>query len=418
MLLIETILNKCYKFKSFIYRNSRLEEDKTGWKIVVDIFPRKNSRGKCSKCLRKGSVYDHLETRRFLFIPLWGFEVEFSYAPRRINCKRCGVKVEWLPWTKGNSHLTNAFKIFLSRWAKRLSWKETGKIFGVSWDTVRQSVQYVVSYGLQNRILEGIKSIGIDEIQYRLGHKYLTLVYQIDECSKRLLWIGEDRKAKTLLGFFKMFGKARTLEIQAICSDMWKPYLKVIRKKATNAVHILDRFHIMTYFNKAIDKTRREETRKLREDGYEEILKNSRWSLLKRKKNLKENQLAKLKDIMQYNLKTVKCYLLRESFQKFWEYKSSGWAKRFLKRWTFIAMRSRIEPIKDVAKMLRRHQPLILNWFLMKNRLSNGIVEGFNTKAKLTVRKSYGFKSFKIAELALYHVLGDLPEPELTHKFT
>lgn len=418
MLLIETVLNKCYKFKSFIYRNSRLEEGKTIWKVVVDIYPRKNIRGKCSKCLCKGSVYDHLETRRFLFVPLWGFEVEFSYAPRRINCKRCGVKVEWMPWTDGNSHLTNAFKIFLSRWAKRLSWKETGKTFGVSWDTVRQSVEYVVSYGLQNRILEGVKSLGIDEIQYRLGHKYLTLVYQIDEFSKRLLWIGEDRKAKTLLRFFRMLGKTRALEIKAVCSDMWKPYLKVIRKKATNAVHILDRFHIMAYFNKAIDKTRREEARKLKEDGYEEILKNSRWSLLKKKKNLKEKQLAKLKDIMRYNLKTVKCYLLRESFQKFWQYKSFGCAKRFLKRWIFVAMRSKIEPIKNVAKMLRRHEPLIMNWFLMKNRLSNGIVEGFNNKAKLTMRKSYGFKSFKIAELALYHVLGDLPEPELTHKFT
>lgn len=418
MLLIETILNKCYKFKSFIYRNSRLEEGKTSWKIVVDIFPRKNSRGKCSKCLCKGSVYDHLETRRFLFVPLWGFDVELSYTPRRINCKPCGVKVEWMPWAEGNSHLTNAFKIFLAKWAKRLSWKEAGKIFGVSWDTVRESVQYVVSYGLKNRILEGIKSIGVDEIQYRLGHKYLTLVFQIDESCKRLLWIGEDRKAKTLLRFFRMLGKTRTLEIQAVCSDMWKPYLKVIRKKATNAIHILDRFHIMKYFNKAIDKTRREETRKLREDGYEEILKNSRWSLLKRKKNLKENQLAKLKDIIQYNLKTVKCYLLRESFQKFWEYKSSVWAKRFLKRWTFVAMRSKIEPIKDAAKMLRRHEPLILNWFKMKNRLSNGIVEGFNNKAKLTMRKSYGFRTFKIAELALYHVLADLPEPELAHKFT
>jgi len=174
----------------------------------------------------------------------------------------------------------------------------------------------------------------------------------------------------------------------------------------------------MKYFNDAIEKTRREETRELKKDGYEEILKNSRWALLKKKKNLKESQLAKLKDLLQYNLKTMKCYLLRESFQKFWEYKSPFWAKTFLNRWTFVAIRSKVEPIKDVAKMLRRHEELILNWFRMKNRLSNGIVEGFNNKAKLTVRNSYGFKSFKIIELALYHTLGDLPEPELTHKFT
>lgn len=418
MLLIETILNKCYKFKSFVYRNSRLEEEKSGLKVVVDVFPRKNGRGQCSQCLKKGSVYDHLEERRFLFIPLWGFKVEFCYRPRRIDCPSCGVKVEWLPWADGKGHLTNAFRIFLARWAKRLSWKETGNVFGVSWDTVRHAIEYVVSYGLAHRCLDNVQSIGVDEIQYKSGHTYLTLVYQIDVFCRRLLWIGEDRKAKTLLRFFRMLGKARTLNVKAVCSDMWKPYMKVIRKKAVNAIHVLDRFHIMKYFNDAIEKTRREETRELKKDGYEEILKNSRWTLLKKKKNLKESQLAKLKDLLQYNLKTMKCYLLRESFQKFWEYKSPFWARTFLNRWTFVAMRSKVEPIKDVAKMLRRHEELILNWFRMKNRLSNGIVEGFNNKAKLTVRNSYGFKSFKIIELALYHTLGDLPEPELTHKFT
>jgi len=299
-----------------------------------------------------------------------------------------------------------------------LSWKETGKIFGVSWDTVRVSIEYVVSYGLKNRIMDGIKSIGIDEVQYRLGHTYLTLVYQIDNHCKRLLWIGEDRRAKTLLRFFRMLGKPLTLKIQAVCSDMWKPYLKVIRKKAINATHILDRFHIMKNFNAAIDKTRRQEARKMREEGYEEILKNSRWVLLKNKKNLKESQMSKLKDMLQYNLKAIKCYLLKESFQKFWEYNSPYWAEKFLKRWTYIAMRSKIDPMKKVAKMLRRHQPLILNWFRMHKQISNGVVEGFNNKVKLTVRKSYGFKSFRIAELALYHVLGNLPEPELNHKFT
>ena len=418
MLLIETILNKCYKFKSFVYTGSRLEENGSTYKVVVDVVSRKNSRGQCSQCMTRGSTYDHLSVRRFMFIPLWGFQVEFSYAPRRISCMKCGVKVELIPWVEGHSRITNAFKIYLSQWAKRLSWKETGQIFGVSWDSVRESIEYVVTYGLKNRIMEGIKSIGVDEVQYRSGHKYLTLVYQIDEQSKRLLWIGEDRTAKTLLRFFRMLGKARTLEIEAVCSDMWRAYIKVIRKKATNAIHVLDRFHIMKKFNESIDKSRREETRQLAEDGYEEILKNSRWALLKKKENLKESQLAKLKDLLRYNLKTVKCYLLKESFQKFWDYKSPSWAEQFLNQWTFIAMRSKIEPIKNVAKMLRRHQPLILNWFKTQKRLSNGIVEGFNTKVKLTARKSYGFRTFKVAELALYHVLGTLPVPELAHKFT
>jgi len=172
MLLIETILNKCYKFKSFVYTKSRMEQTFSGkHKIVIDVAARKNSRGECSQCQRKGATYDHLPTRRFSFIPLWGYPVELSYSPRRIDCETCGVRVERLPWAEGNSQLTNAFKIYLSQWARRLSWQETGEIFGVSWNTVREAIDYVVSYGLKNRILEGIKSIGIDEVQYRLGHK-------------------------------------------------------------------------------------------------------------------------------------------------------------------------------------------------------------------------------------------------------
>lgn len=417
MLSIETILNKCYKHKGFIYRNAHFEKQRKKLIIVIIILSQKRSKGVCSKCKSKGPTYDHLDTRKFQFIPLWGYKTELWYRPRRINCKKCGIKVEDVPWSNGKSRLTNSYKIFLARWAKRLSWKEVGEIFGVSWDSVKESVDHVVSYGLKNRLLERVKSLGIDEIQYRVGHKYLTLVFQIDEGFKRLLWVGEDRKAKTLLRFFKDFGEERTSKLEAICSDMWKAYISVIKKKAPKAVHVLDRFHIMKYFNEAIDKVRSEESKKLKQEGYEEVLKNSRWVLLKKKKNLKENQLSKLKDILRYNLKTVKCYLLRESFQKFWEYKSEYWAKKFLKRWTFIAMRSKIEPIKKVAKMLRRHEGLILNWFATKKRLSNGVVEGFNCKAKLTIRKSYGFKSFKVAQLALYHVLGDLPEPESTHTF-
>ncbi len=417
MLIIERILNECYRFKSFVYRNSRIERVKDKFRIVVNIIPRKNSQGKCSKCFRKGPTYDHQDERRFSFVPLWGIPVVFCYKPRRIDCS-CGVKIEFMPWTKGNSHLTNAYKIFLSSWAKRLSWKETGQIFSVSWDTVMSSVEYVVSYGLSNRCLSRIETLGIDEIQYRTGKKYLTLVYQIDEYCKRLIWIGEEHKAKTLFKFFKMFGEERTSQLTAICSDMWKAYRKVIVKKAPNAIHVLDRFHIMKHFNEAIDESRRQEMKKLKEKGYDLILKGSRWILLKKAKNLTENQISKLSVILKHNLQTVRCYLLRESFQRFWEYKSIYWARLFLKRWTTIAMRSKIEPIKKVAKMLRRHEDVILNWFKMKNRVSNGIVEGFNNKAKLTIRKSYGFKSFKVAELALYHVLGNLPEPELTHRFT
>lgn len=412
-MLIKTLLNKCYPVKNFVYGKVRL----CGEAILIEVQHRKGTKGLCCKCKKAAPTYDHLKERLFRFIPLWGIIVQLVYKPRRVECAEHGVKVEHLPWASGKSPICEPFKIFLSHWAKHLSWQEVARQYQVSWKNVFESVQYVVEYGLKHRVLDNVKAIGIDEIQYLVGHKYLTLVYQIDSSCRRLLFVGRTRSAKTLLRFFHRFGKERTQQLQAICSDLWKPYLKVVKHKASHAIHILDRFHVMKYLNDAVDETRRAETAKLKQDGYEPILEKSRWCLLKNKKNQKTSQLAKLRELVQYNLKTVRCYLLKEAFQHFWTYKTRWGAQRFLKVWTTRAMRSQLPEMKKVAKRLRRHQELLLNYFSVKERLSNSIVEGFNLKAKLTMRKSFGFRTFKSIEVALYHTLGNLPDPPITHRF-
>ncbi|NIS80663.1 MAG: ISL3 family transposase, partial [Anaerolineales bacterium] len=243
------------------------------------------------------------------------------------------------------------------------------------------------------------------------------LVYQIDKGTKRLLWIGKDRTSKAFLRFFRMLGKERSGKLKFICSDMWKPYLKVIAKEAGQAIHVLDRFHIMQKMNKAIDEVRAGEARQMKEDGYEPLLKHSRWCLLKRPENLTDNQTVKLAELLKYNLRSVRAHLLREDFQQFWEYVSPAWAEKFLDAWCTRTMRSQLEPMKKVARTLRNHRDLILNWFRAKGTLSSGAVEGFNNKVKLTTRKSYGFRTYEAIEIALYHNLGALPEPEFTHRF-
>jgi transposase len=149
--------------------------------------------------------------------------------------------VERVPWCDGKNRLTTTYRWFLAYWAKRLSWKEVSRTFRTSWQNVFRSVQHAVSWGLAHRSLEGIESIGVDEIQWQRGHKYLTLVYQIDADCRRLLWSGKDRTTKTLLRFFRMLGKERSARLGFVCSDMWKPYLKVIAKKAPRSIHVLDR---------------------------------------------------------------------------------------------------------------------------------------------------------------------------------
>ena len=412
-MLIKTILNNCHPVKGFVYGKTYFKNNS----LFIEITNRRNSQAACSKCKVKAATYDHRPQRQFRFVPLWGYSVYLLYQPRRVSCPLHGVTIEALPWASGKSPICNAFKLFLSHWARFLSWKEVAIEFQVSWLNVFEAVQSIVEYGLKHRSLDSIAAIGIDEIQWHKGHKYLTLVYQINNGMRRLLFVGKDRKAKTLLRFFYRLGKERCAHIQVVCSDLWKPYLKVVKKKLSDAVHILDRFHIMKYLNDAVDKTRRAETTQLHHDGYEPILNKSRWCVLKSKKRHTSGQKIKLRELLQYKLKTMRCFLQKEAFQHFWTYKTKWGAERFLHAWITQAMRSKLPELKKVAKRLRKHQRLLLNYFSFKERFSNGIVEGFNLKAKLTMRKSYGFKTFKSIEIALYHTLGNLPEPVVAHRF-
>lgn len=413
---VKTILNRIQRHRSFVYGPARLVQG-ARLALEVEVHPRANSKARCSGCGNRAPGYDTLPARRFEFVPLWGIAVFLLYAMRRVSCPSCGVKVETVPWASGKHQLTDSYAWFLARWARRLSWKEVAQVFHTSWEKVFRSVEMAVHWGRAHQDLTGVTAIGIDEVAWQRGHRYLTLVYQIDEGCRRLLWIGQERRVKTLLRFFRWFGQERSAELRFICSDMWQPYLKVIAKKAGDAIHVLDRFHIMAKMSKAIDEVRAKESKELAAKGYEPVLKRTRWLLLKRPENLTEKQEPKLAELLQYNLRSVRAYLLKEDFQFFWGYVSPYWAGQFLDRWCRRTMRSRIEPMKKMARTLRAHRPLLLNWFRAKGAISAGTVEGFNLKAKLTLRKSYGFRTYRAMEVALYHGLGALPEPRFTHEF-
>ncbi len=419
-MLVKTILNRVQKFKSFVYSKVAFVQKDDDLTLEVTVEPRANSQPVCSGCRQKRSGYDHLGERRFEFVPLWGIAVFFAYPMRRVDCPTCGVVVESVPWAQGKHQLTTTYAWFLARWAKRLSWKEVSEVFQTSWEKVFSAVSMAVAWGLAHRDLSDVTAIGIDEVLWHRGHKYLTVVYQVNEQRKRLLWLGVDRKAKTLLRFFRDFGDEHARQLRFICTDMWQPYLKVLAYKAKKgvltAVHLLDRFHIAQNMNKAIDKVRASEAKELKERGIE-VLKHSRWCMLKRPENLTANQELKLAELTRWNLRTLRAYLLKEDFQGFWDYVSPTWAGKFLDRWCTRTMRSRIEPMKKMARSLREHRQLLLNWFKARSLVSLGAVEGLNNRLKLTLRKSYGFRTFKATEIALYHTLGDLPEPPMTHRF-
>lgn len=418
-MLLQTILNRVQKQPGFVFSKAWFDESTPEPQIMISVVPRKGSSPRCSGCRKFGPGYDLLGERLFAFVPLWGIAVFFAYRMRRVNCETCGVKVEWLPWADGKQRSTITFLWFLAMWAKRLSWKETGELFGANWKTVFRAVRMAVEWGRENLSISTVRAIGVDEICWRPRQKdkFATLVYQLDEGERRLLYVAHNRKEGSLRGFFSWLAPPVAAGIQFVCSDMWKPYLKVIREKLPQAVHLVDRFHIAQHLSKAIDTIRREDVAKLRRQGKDAVLRDCRWSLLRSPENRTAKDEVKLKELVRHNLRSVRACLLRWDLDSFWDYLSPTWAGRFLDVWYKKVMRSRLEPLKKVAKTIRRHQPYLMAWFKARNQVATGAVEGLNNKAKVATRRAYGFRTFRALETALYHALGKLPEPTFTHRF-
>lgn len=417
-MLLKTVLNRLQKFKSFVYDKAQLVENPKGLSIEVHIRARKGAAPECNWCGKAGNHYDTLRERRYRFVPLWGLPVYFVYHPRRVSCANChAVVVERVPWAVGKERHTTMLQQFLSHWARKLSWREVAQEFGVGWNVVYRAISWVVAWGLAHRDLGGVTAIGVDELLSWRGHRYVTVVYQIDAHCRRLLWIGRDRTAESFSKFFDLMGECFCRKIRHVCSDMWRGYLEVVRARVPQAVHVLDRFHIVANLNKALDEVRAGEARRLKLKGDDETLKRTRWCLLKKPKNLTRKQRGRLRELLALNLRTVRAYLLARDFQHLWTYNSPTWAGKFMDMWCNTAMHSRIEPIKKMARQFRKHRDLILNYFRAKKAFSSGVVEALNNNAKLTMRKAYGFRSFAALEIALFHQLGELPEPPITHRF-
>ena len=203
---LKTILNSIEKNKGFVYGDARWGD--RGKRIEVPIRARKNSRAVCSGCGKLAPGYDQLPERAFEYVPLWGIRVVLLYAMRRVDCPRCGVRVEKVPWAKGKSPLARSFVLFLAGWARRLSWSEVATIFGTTWNRVYDAVRFVVEYGLAHREMSGVTAIGVDEIRFGRGHRYMTVVYQLNGAVRRLFYVRRDRTVRSLLGFFRDQGSS------------------------------------------------------------------------------------------------------------------------------------------------------------------------------------------------------------------
>ena len=384
-MLIKTILKETISLQGFkielIVKNEGT--------FLVHLMPDHRFNPLCGRCLKPGRFRDVRLQRHFKHVPLWNIPVELAYYPRRVSCQACvGVYVEHMPWVAGKRRMTTAYACFLATWARLLPWKQVAELFNCSWGTVCSAVRHVVDYGLQQRDLSDLSMIGIDEISRKRGHNYLTNVYDLK--TSALIWSAPGRTKDTLAGFFQLLGPQGCQQIEVICCDMWRPYFDVVKQYAPDAIIVFDKFHIVSHLMSAVDQVRRDEIREKGKD-HKELVTHTRFIWLKNPWNLTDKQKGRLSTLEKLNLKINRAYLLKESFRQFWNYRTQGWATRFLKKWFWWATHSRLKPMRDFAWMLRRHEHGLLNYF--KLRIDNGMVEGLNNKAKVVSHRAYGYRS-------------------------
>lgn len=383
-----------------------------GNELHIALDAKKGRRLPCSVCGRRSAVKDKVRERCWRHVSLWGIAVFLFYRPKRVRCAEHGIKVEQIPWSMGKKPISFPLITILAFWTRMLPWDQVARLFGVSWNTVSSAVDAAVAYGREREDYQGVRFIGIDEISRKKGHVYHTHVYDLER--KRLIWTGANRDKDSLRRFFAWWGKERTAAIEGVCCDMWKNYIDVIHEHCGTAVIVFDKFHIVRHLLDAIDEVRRLEAKVLSEAN-SGLLKGTRYIWLKNPWNLTEKQKVTLTELLMMNLKTVKAYLLKEMFRKLWDYTRRSWAAKYLKRWFWWATHSRIQPLRDFAWMLRRHEEGILAYFDL--RIDNGSVEAMNNNAKAISHRARGYRSEKTFSLAMIHGLGKLDLPKCQHTF-
>jgi transposase len=402
--LIETFIRKQLGLKA--HTVTRVEATEECLTVHIDRLGCRLLR--CGVCRQRcREVYDISKERTWRDLSMRKLPLRLLYRPRRVDCPRCGVRVEDFPWAEPWARVTTALANAVAVLARELSWQGTARQYGLNWKSVATIVKRAVEYGLRHRARPPVHVLGIDEVSRRKGQVYLTVVYDLER--RVLLWVGDDRTEEAVRPFFTTeMGRRRCQTLRVVCMDMWAAYANLVREHATNAQILFDRFHIVKHLHEAVEEVRRSEMRRL---SLKEkvVFKRSRWLLLKNPWNLTGDQKDRLSTMVQWNTPIVRAYYLKESFQLFWDYRQPARAKAHLEKWMRSAMGSRLEPFKKFVRTLRSHLDGILSW--TRQRVSNGAVEGMNNKIKSISHRSFGFRTAENFIAAIYHCCARLPLP-------
>lgn len=383
--------------------------------LVATVRPRWR-KPRCGECGKRAPGYDALpKPRLWRALAFGAVEVFLEYTMRRVECPRCGVRVEQVSWTAFGSRFTKQFEEMVAYLAQLTDQTAVTKLMGVSWRAVGNIVERIVADRLDSTRLDGLRRIGIDEFSYRKHHRYVTTV--VDHDRGKVVWAGEGKGGDTLRAFFDELGVERLAKLEIITMDMSAGYLSAIKERAAHVNIVFDRFHVQALASDALDMVRREQWRELQGTPEGTAIKKSRWALLKNPWDLTRKQRQKLSEVQKNNLRLYRAYLLKEALAAALDYRQPKRAGKALDEWLAWASRSRLKPFVVLARTIRKHKDGILAY--VKDRLTNGIVEGINNRLRMIARRAFGFHSATALMGMLFLCCGGIqlhpPLPGSTH---
>lgn len=386
--------------------------------VVINVRPGRRARGRCGRCQKRCPGYDKGRGRRRWRTLDVGAKRAYVEADQpRVRCPEHGVVVAAVPWARHDAGHTYDFDAQVAWLTRQMSKTAVRALMRVAWRTVGQIIARVVADAdaVAGDRLAGLRRIGIDEISYRRGHKYLTVV--VDHDTGRLVWVGEGRNKATLVQFFELLGPQRCAQIALVSADGAESIFVAVAEYCPNARQCLDPFHVVAWATKALDEVRNQVWRDARRAGQKALadtVKGARYALWKNPEDLTKRQQAKLADIAATNQPLYRAYLLKEQFRQIF---AVGGEERveLLDEWLAWASRSKLAPFVDLARRIRIHFRRDIIHTLIY-RLSNGRIESVNTKIRLLTRIAFGFKSVHaLIALVRLHLAGyDTPLPGRT----
>lgn len=383
---------------------SRVELDVKGQRVEVFAEHKKPKTWPCPECGVACKLHDHDEERVWRHLDSCQFQTFLHARIPRVNCSEHGVRQARVPWAEPRSRFTALFERLAIAVLLETDVSGAAKILGLSWDEAQHVKERAVARGLLRRPHQVPRLMGIDEKSLAKGHRYATIACDLE--AGHVIGIAEGRTGDSLVAALGRFSINELQTIEAVAMDMSGAFLsrmRVLLDEPDDKI-VFDRFHIVAHMNEAVDKVRRRENKALRADG-DDTLTGSRNMWLYGEENLPEKYEAAFAALRSADLKTARAWAIKESLRQLWKQRNRTAGQRWWKSWHAWAVRSRLEPIKQVAAMVQRHLPNVLTYF--KHRITNAGSEAINSVIQMLKKRAFGYRSFPNFRTAvLFHCGG------------